>query len=424
MRRLLLDLTPLRISSAYRRLWAGMSLSGIGTHLTTVAVGLQVYDLTSSTFSVGIVGAFALVPLVVLGLYGGSVVDAHDRRRVVIVTSAGLLIVASAFAAQAWLAIEQVWLLYGLVATQNGLFAINVPARTAIVPRLVPGRLLPAANALNSLSMNIGLAVGPLLAGVLIDHVGYGWTYSIEAMLLAAAVVMLSALPSIPPEGTVTRAGLASVLEGFSYLRTRSNVRMTFVVDLAAMVLAMPRVLFPAIAAVVLGGGSTTVGILMSGFAVGMITAGVLSGPLGRVRRQGLAVVVSVIGWGLAVVAFGVVVSLAPGPAADGGAHWMLWPAAACMALAGAADAVSAVFRMTILQAATPDAMRGRLQGVFIVVVAGGPRLGDLTLGSVGEAAGESTAAVAGGLACVVVVAALAVTQRRFVRYDAEHPTP
>lgn len=424
MRRLLLDLTPLRISSPYRRLWAGMSLAGVGTHLTTVAVGLQVYELTSSTFSVGMVGAFALVPLVVLGLYGGSVVDAYDRRRIIIFTSAGLLAVAAAFAVQAWLTLEQVWLLYGLVAVQNGLFAINVPARTAVVPRLVPSRLLPAANALNSLSMNIGLAVGPLMAGVLIDYAGYGWTYSIEAVLLGVALMLLSALPSLPPEGRVARAGLRSVLEGFRFLRTRSNVRMTFVVDLAAMVLAMPRVLFPAIAAVFLGGGSSTVGILMSGFAVGMIAAGVLSGPLGQVRRQGLAVVVSVICWGLAVVAFGVVVSLAPGPGPDGVAHWMLWPAVACMALAGAADAVSAVFRMTILQAATPDAMRGRLQGVFIVVVAGGPRLGDLMLGSVGEAVGENTAAVAGGLACVVIVAALAVTQRRFVRYDALHPTP
>lgn len=423
MRRLLLDLTPLKVSVPYRRLWIGISLSGIGTHLTTVAVGLQVYDLTGSTFRVGLVGLFALAPLVVLGLYGGAIVDAYDRRRVVIVSATGLLLVATGFAVQAWLDLGLVWLLYALVAVQNGFFAVNSPARTAIIPRLLPGRLLPAANALGSLSMSLGLTIGPLLAGVLIDSVGYGWTYSIEAVLLAFALTTLLALPPMPPHGVVRRAGLRSVLEGLSYLRTRPNVRMTFLVDLCAMVLAMPRVLFPAVAAAVLGGGPTTVGILVAGMAAGSFLAGLFSGPLGHVRRQGLAVVVAVIAWGLAVVAFGLVLVVVPGPA-NGGAHWALWPAVVCVALAGAADTVSAVFRMTILQAATPDELRGRLQGVFIVVVAGGPRLGDLVLGSLSELSGEAWAAVLGGLACIVIVSALAVAQRRFVRYDARHPQP
>lgn len=424
VRRLLLDLTPLRISGPYRRLWTGMSLSGIGTHLTTVAVGLQIYDLTGSTFNVGLVGLFALVPLIALGLYGGSLVDAHDRRTIVLATSSGLLLVAAAFAGQAWLQLEQVWLLYALVAVQNGLYGINNPARTAIVPRLIPLRLLPAANALNGLSMNVGLTVGPLLAGVLIDNVGYGWTYSIEVGLLVVALTTLFSLPSLPPEGAVAKPGLRSVLEGLAFLRTRPNVRMTFLVDMAAMVLAMPRVLFPAIAAVALGGGPSTVGILMAGIACGSVAAGVFSGPLGHVRRHGLAVVIAVIGWGVAVTAFGVVVGMAPGPGPDGSATSMLWPAVGCMVLAGAADQVSSIFRMTILQAATPDAMRGRLQGVFIVVVAGGPRLGDLLLGSAGELAGEAVAATGGGLACIGVVVILALVQRRFLHYDSRNPTP
>ncbi|PZF79139.1 MFS transporter [Jiangella anatolica] len=424
MRRLLLDLTPLKVSVPYRRLWIGISLSGVGTHLTTVAVGLQVYDLTGSTFQVGLVGLFALAPLVALGLYGGAIVDAYDRRRVVILSSTGLLLVAAGFAVQAWLELGQVGLLYALVAGQNGFFAINAPARTAIIPRLLPGELLPAANALGSLSMSLGLTVGPLLAGVLIDTVGYGWTYSIEVVLLAVALTTLTALPPMPPMRDVRRAGLRSVLEGLSYLRTRPNVRMTFVVDLCAMVLAMPRVLFPAVAAAVLGGGPTTAGILVAGMAAGSFLAGLLSGPLGHIRRQGLAVIVAIIAWGAAVVAFGLVLVAVPGPADGGGAHWALWPAVLCVALAGAADTVSAVFRMTILQAATPDEMRGRLQGVFIVVVAGGPRLGDLALGSLAELSGEAWAAVLGGLACIVLVSTLAVTQRRFVRYDARHPEP
>jgi MFS family permease len=420
----LADLTPLRVSVPYRRMWLGASLSAVGTQVTTVAVGLQIYDLTRSTFKVGLVGLFALVPLIALGLYGGSIIDAYDRRRVIITTSTGLLLLATAFALQAWLHADNLWLLYGLVAVQSGLFAVNSPARTAIVPRLLPTRLLPAGNALSSLSMSLGMTIGPLLAGLLVGSVGFGPTYSVEAVLLVVALATLFALPPLPPEGEVRRSGIRSVLEGLSFLRTRPNVRMTFVVDLVAMIFAMPRVLFPAIGAALIGGGATTVGILAAGIAGGSIVAGIFSGPLGHVRRQGRAVLIAVIGWGLAICVFGVTVAVSPGPAADGGAHWLLWPAVFFLALAGAADAVSGVFRMTILQAATPDAMRGRLQGVFIVVVAGGPRLGDLLLGSVAQLSGEALAAIIGGLTCVLVVIALAFLQPRFARYDARTPAP
>lgn len=425
---LLLDLTPLRASRAYRRMWVGTSLSGIGTALTTVAVGLQVYDLTGSTGYVGLVGLFGFVPLVLLGLYGGALVDAHDRRRVILLTAAGQLVVAVGFATQAWLDVASVGLLYGLVAVQNGLFAVNSPARLAVVPRLVGLRLLPAANALGSLASGVSLTVGPLVAGTLVGWAGYGWTYTVEAVLLLVALATLVSLPPMPPDGEVRRAGLRSVLEGLTFLRTRPNVRATFVVDLMAMVLANPRVLFPAIGAVLLGGGATTVGVLTASVALGAVLAGLLSGPLGAVRRQGLAVVVSVVWWGAAVVAFGVVVGLAPGshdhPVADGTTTAALWPAAACMVLAGAADTVSSVFRNTILQSATPDALRGRLQGIFIVVVAGGPRLGDLLLGGVASWRGEVLAAVLGGVLCVAGVVVLGLVQPRFRRYDALHPEP
>jgi ENTS family enterobactin (siderophore) exporter len=423
-RRLFVDLTPLRVSSPYRRLWVGASLSGIGTQLTTVAVAIQVYDLTGSTFRVGLVGLFAVLPLVTLGLYGGSIVDAHDRRRVVLVTGAGLLCVAAGFAAQAWLEVGNVWLLYGLVAVQSGLFAVNAPARMAIVPRLLPTHLLPAANALSGLSSGAAFTVGPLLAGPLVSQWGYAAAYSAQVLLLAVALATVLALPPVPPVGAVRRAGLRSVLEGLRFLRTRPNVRMTFFVDLAAMILAMPRVLFPALGGVVIGGGATTVGILVAAIAVGSAMAGLLSGPLGHVRRQGLAVLVAVVCWGSAITAFGVMVTVAPGPTPGGGAHWILWPAVGCLVAAGAADAVSSVFRNTILQAATPDDLRGRLQGVFIVVVAGGPHLGDLVLGTAAQLSSEATAAVVGGLACVSVVVALGLAQPRFARYDARHPAP
>ncbi len=424
MPRLLADLTPLRVSVPYRRLWAGMWLSSIGTHLTTTAVGLQVYDITGSTFSVGLVGLFALVPLVVLGLYGGSIVDAHDRRRVVITTTSGIFAVALLLAGQAWAGLENVWVMYVLVAVQNGLFAVNQPARSAILPRLLGRELMPAANALGSLTMGIGVMVGPLLAALFISWWGYTGAYTGEAVLLLGTLTALLGLPPVPPEGEVRRPGLASVVEGLRYLGTRPNVRMTFSVDLAAMVLAMPRVLFPAIGAALIGGGAQTVGILSAGFALGVVGAGVLSGPLGHVQHQGRAVVLAVCSWGAWIAAFGVVVSMSPGPAADGGAGWILWPAAACLTMAGASDAVSAVFRMTILQTATPDSMRGRLQGVFIVVVAGGPRLGDLVVGGLGELTTESLAAIVGGLACVLVVVLLALRERGFCAYDARNPVP
>jgi ENTS family enterobactin (siderophore) exporter len=189
------------------------------------------------------------------------------------------------------------------------------------------------------------------------------------------------------------------------------------------MIFAMPRVLFPAIGATFIGGGATTVGILAAGIAAGSIVAGVFSGPLGHIQRQGRAVLVAIVGWGLSITLFGLVVELSPGPGADGGARWVLWPAVACLALAGAADQVSAVFRMTILQAATPDAMRGRLQGVFIVVVAGGPRLADVVVGAAAEVSSEAWAAIVGGLVCVVIVLGLALVQPSFRRYDARDPS-
>ncbi|EYR64152.1 MFS transporter [Actinotalea ferrariae CF5-4] len=421
---LLMDLTPLRVSVPYRRMWFGTSLSGIGTALTTVVVGLQVYEITGSTASVGLVGLFGLVPLVLLGLYGGVVVDAHDRRAVILLTAGGLTVVAVALTAQAFADLQDVRVLYALVAVQNGLFAINSPARSAVVPRLVGLHLLPAANALSSLSFGVAMTIGPLLAGVLVGWAGYGWAYGVEVVLLVLALLSLRALPALPPDGDVRRAGLRSVLEGLRFLTDRPTVRGTFLVDLAAMVLAMPRVLFPAIGVVLIGGGARTVGVLTAGIAVGSVLAGILSGPLGRVRRQGLAVVVAVLGWALAVAAFGVVVALSPAPGPDGGATAALWPAAACMVLAGAADTISSIFRSTILQAATPDVLRGRLQGIFIVVVAGGPRLGDVVLGTVAELTDEARAAILGGVACVVAVALFAVLQPGFRRYDALHPTP
>ncbi|MFF2605347.1 MFS transporter [Arthrobacter koreensis] len=423
MPRLLADLSPLRESRDFRRLWTGTALSAVGTQLTLVAVSLEVYELTQSSLYVGMLGVVGLVPLVLAGLYGGSVVDAYDRRKVALFSAAILWLTTIGIAVQAWLGLESVWLLFALVAVNAGAGGLNHPARSAIIPRLVRPELLPAANALSMITFGIAMAAGPLLAGVLVGQVGYGWTYTIDVVTFTAAMWALYRLEPMPPVGQVQKAGLKSVLEGFTFLGTRPNIRMTFIVDLAAMVLAQPRALLPAIGALMLGGGAETVGILLAATAAGSFLAGLFSGPLGLVRRQGLAVMWSVVAWGLSVSAFGVVVVLAGEHDGGGVSPWLL-PAALAMGAAGIADSVSGVFRSTILQAATPDAMRGRLQGVFVVVVAGGPRLGDLVAGIDASFLREGWAAVAGGLACAVAVLVLARLQPGFARYDARHPEP
>ena len=274
----LLDLTPLRASPAFRRLWAGLSLSNLGTQLSVVAVGLQIYDITRSTFSVGLLGIFALVPLVLLGLYGGALVDAYDRRRVALFSALGLWVVVLGLVAQALLGMESVELLYGLVALQSAGFAINNPARTAIIPRLVEPRLLPAANVLQTVAWNIALTVGPLIAAFLVAGPGFAAAYAVDAVLFTAALWALWRLPDLPPivgpDDKRLRLGLSAVVDGFRYLATRPNVRMTFVVDLIAMIVAMPRVLFPAVGVLFLGGGAFTTGVLSAAFAAGAVLAG------------------------------------------------------------------------------------------------------------------------------------------------------
>ena len=423
MENLLADITPVRESPAFRRLWLGSAVSALGSQLTLVAVSLEVYRLTQDSLYVGLLSIFALVPLIFGGLLGGSIADAHDRRTVALLASSVLWLSTAALALQAWLQVGNVWLLYAIVAVQSGAQAINQPARSAIIPALVRKELLPAANALTMMTFGLTMTAGPLLAGVLVAWIGFGWTYTIDVVTFAFAFWALLKLPPMPPGQHAKPAGLRSVLEGFRFLGTRPNVRMTFVIDLVAMIFAQPRALLPAIGALMIGGGEATVGILLASTAVGAFLAGLFSGPLGGVRRQGAAVVWSVMGWGASIAAFGLVVVLA-GQSGDGGATVWLLPAALCCALAGIADSVSAVFRTTILQASTPDHLRGRLQGVFVVVVAGGPRIGDMLAGGATKLLNEGWVLLLGGVLCIAVAWTLARRQSGFLRYDARTPVP
>ncbi|HKS01414.1 MAG TPA: MFS transporter [Arthrobacter sp.] len=423
MGKLLADITPLRESPEFRRLWIGSAVSNVGSQLTLVAVGLEVYRLTEDSLYVGLLSIFALVPLVLGGLLGGSIADSHDRRTVALLSSAVLWLTTGGLATQAWLEVGNVWLLYGLVAVQSGAQAINQPARSAIIPALLRKELLPAANALNMVTFGLSMTAGPLLAGVLVASVGFGWTYTLDVVSFIFAFWALLKLPPMPPSGEAGRAGVRSVVEGFRFLGTRPNLRMTFILDLIAMILAQPRALLPAIGALMIGGGETTVGILLASVAVGAFLAGLFSGPLGAVRRQGSAVVWSVMGWGASISAFGLVVVLAGQSGSEGVTLWLI-PAALCCALAGISDSISAVFRTTVLQAATPDHLRGRLQGVFIVVVAGGPRLGDMLAGGGTKILSEGWVLLLGGVLCIAVAWAVARWQSGFLKYDARNPVP
>jgi MFS family permease len=401
------DITPLRVSPAYRRLWFGLGVSNIGQQMTAVAVAWQVYVITHSSLMVGLLGGFALVPLVVFGLYGGAVADVIDRRKLMLWTSMGLAAMSAVLFVQALAHIGSVWLLYLVVALQSGFFAVNNPARASSIPRLVGLELLPAANALQQVTWNLGFTLGPLLGGVLIAKVGLGAAYGLDLVTFSAALYAVLRLPPILPDGAAgRRAGFASVLEGLRFLRGRKDVLMTFLVDINAMVFGMPRALFPAVAGLFYAGGAGVAGLLASAPAVGAVVAALFSGWLGRVRRQGMAVLVAITVWGGSIAIFGLVP--------------VLWFGLLMLALAGAADMVSAVFRSTILQTATPDALRGRLQGVFIVVVAGGPRLGDVEAGTVASVFGERVSIVSGGLLCILGVVVLAVLFPSFARYRSD----
>jgi MFS family permease len=408
--RWLTDIRPLQVSAPYRRLFLGNSVAQLGQQMTNVAVAVQVYDLTGSSFYVGLVGAFGLGPLIVLGLYGGAIADSMDRRTLALIASGGLWLVSVAFAAQAFLGNTSVWLLLGLTAVQSGFYAANNPARAAIVPRLIDKELLPAASALNMASFNLGFTFGPLVGALAITWQGFGAAYTIDVLTFSAAYYALLRLPPMPPLEDSPRAGLRSVLDGLRFLKRSPNLRMTFVLDLCAMVLAQPRALFPALAFKVYGGGATVVGVLQAAPAVGALVALLFSGWVSRVRLQGVAIVASVAMYGAVVGAVGVT---------D-----LLWLGVLLLALSGMADMISAAYRSTILQVAAPDQLRGRLQGVFIVVVAGGPRAGDFLAGSVASGVGEGAALVLGGVACVVGVALAVAAQRSFLRYDAAHPAP
>ena len=408
-----IDLSPLRHGD-FRRLWTGNSIAFVGFQVTAVAVPVQVYGVSGSSFWVGMLGAVGLVPLIVFGLWGGAIADAVDRRLLLIASSLVLWGCTGALLVQALLGLRSLGLLLVLVAVQAAAFAVASSTRGAVIPRVLPPEDIASANTLSFTASTVASAAGPLLAGLVLTIWSFAAAYALDAALFTLALYAAVRLPSLPPlheaEPDADRAparpsvpGLRSVVEGLAFISTRPVLLLSFGVDIVAMVLAMPRALFPQ-AAVERFGGPGAVGWLFAAIAIGSSVAGLSSGWIRRVRRQGVALVAAIVVWGLAIAASGLATAL--------------WLAVVLLAVGGAADLVSAVYRQTILQTYAPDELRGRLQGVFIVVVAGGPRLGDLRAGAMAAAVGLQAAWVGGGLACaVLVLAALLVPS--FREYDA-----
>ncbi len=399
-----IDTTPLR-NPHYRRLFWGVAATMLGQQMTLVAVPFQVYALTGSSLLVGVTSIVALVPLIVFGLLGGAIADAMDRRRLMLITSVGAAVTSALLALQALLpGGGNLVLLWILTAFVSGFAAVNQPTRSAVIPAIVGPAGVPAANALAMTVRQAGVIVGPLLAGVLIGMGELFLAYAIDALGFLAAALLLRGLPSLPPHGVEgplrLRAAVRGVGEGFAFLRTQPVLLMTFVVDVIAMTFAWPQAVFPELAAGRFEGSPNSLGWLFAGVSIGSLVMGLTSGWVTRVDRQGAVVLGAIVVWGLAIIGFG----LAP----------TLWLAVLFLAVAGAGDMVSAVLRSSMLQTAAPDEMRGRMQGVFIVVVAGGPRLGDLRAGVLASSFGVSAAMVSGGVVIVVAMVVVAVAVPSF----------
>jgi MFS family permease len=394
VRRALLDVTPLRTSAPFRRLWIGQALSGLGGQMTLVAVMFQVWRMTGSTVWTGAVGLAQAVPLVLLGLFAGSLVDRVDRRRFYLAMTVGQAACSLLLAVQGFLGNLPPAGVLLLVAVQSCFGAGSGPAARTFIPRLLPERQLAAGLALNRISFQGAMMAGPALGGLVLGGMGVGGCYLIDALSFAAAVVGALGLPRMDPGEVSARPGLRGALDGLAFLARAPIVRGALLTDLAATVLSMPISLFPLVNAERFGDDPRTLGLFLTAVAVGGVAASVFSGTFTGLPRPGLVMLCGSATWGAALALFG----LSSDP----------WAGLAFLALAGAADTVSVVSRSTIVQTHTPDDLRGRVSAAEQIVGAAGPDLGNLRGGLVAGATSGVTALVSGGLLCVAAVALVA----------------
>jgi MFS family permease len=406
-RGLVIDLEPLRRDPDFRRLWTGQSINVIGRQITQVALPYQVYVLTGSTLALAALTLVQLVPLLLFSLGGGSIADAVDRRRVLLVTQVGLAGTSLALAVLSIVGNPAVPVLFVVAFLAAGLSAVEWPARSAAIPRLVPPERLRAAIAIGQLSFNGGSVLGPAVAGVLIWAVGVGGAYAVDVATYAFSLVMIIRIRPLPPLAGGTRAGLAAIREGLRFVRLQRLLLSTFAIDINAMFFGSPRTLYPALALDVFRTGPIGLGLLTAAPAVGAFAAIVVSGGISRYRRIGRGILLAVTGWGAAVLLFGLSTSV-------------FWLALVFLALAGASDVVSAVFRSSVLLMETPDELRGRVNAIHLLVVTGGPQVGDIEAALLASVIGAQLSVISGGILCLLGVVVVA---RRFPELGA-HVVP
>jgi MFS family permease len=405
--RIAVDIRPLRESRDFRRLWFGVGISAIGSQITTVAIPFQLYEETRSTLLLGFLGLAALVPLLVVPIYGGAVADAVDRRRLLLLSDVAQLLVTGGLLINALLPNPSVWFLFVAEALGTAAYGFQRPARNALTPRLVREDQLLAAIAVEDVVFTLARVAGPVIAGVLILAVGLSGAYAIDMVTFAASLGAIWLLPPVPPAPDADRPSLQSILDGFRYVRRRKVLLGIFVMDTNAMIFGMPRALFPAFAEK-LGGGAGVLGLFYAAPFAGALLASLTSGWMMSVRRQGLGVTVAAGVWGVAIALFGFAEAV--------------WVALAFLAVAGAADFISAVLRSNILLTVTPDSMRGRLSGIELAQVAGAPELGNFEAGVVASLTSVRASIVSGGVFCVIGTVAVALAIPALVRYDARRP--
>jgi len=415
--RLLADVRPLRESAAFRRLWAGSTLSAVGGALTMFAVPLQVYDITRSPFAVGALGMAQMIPTVTIGLLGGAIADAVDRRKLVLVATGGSSVVSAGLAAQAFAGLRSVWLLYALAAVSASLSAINAPVQRTFIPSLLPADQLTAGLALNRLSFQIMLTAGPALAGLItaVSGLGLRACYLTDAASFAGSLYGVARLPALPRSAGAARPGLRAVAAGVRYIGRSQVLAGAFLADLAATVFGLPVALFPAINAERFGADPRTLGLFTTAIGAGGLVSAALSGPVGRIARQGRAMLCAVSVWGVAFAGFAVASTL--------------WLTLVMLAVAGAAD----TFRGTIVQQTTPDEFRGRVTAADYVVGVSGGQLGNLEAGALGSLTSPTISALTGGLITIAGAAVIGLARPAFARYRSQprteprrhtHPAP
>ncbi len=398
-----IDTRPLRRHRDFRLLWSGQALAFMGSMVTAVAVPFQVYQLTHSTLAVGALELVAFLPLVSLGLIGGAYADAHDRRRLVLLCGAGMMLTPAVLAGNSLLPHPLLWLIFAVELLRNAVYAMQRPALDALLPRLVERQELAAASALNSLRGTVGMILGPAMGGLMIAGLGLPITYAVEIAGFGVSLLTLWLMRAVPPPTGAEPPSLRRITEGLRYARGRQELIGTYATDMVAMFFGMPQALFPAIADHL--GGAPTLGLLFAAPAVGSLVATATSGWTNRVHRHGLAVILAATAWGVAIIGFGL-------------AH-NLWAALVLLALAGAADMISGIFRSVIWNQTIPDHLRGRLAGIELISYTSGPTLGNFEAGAVAAAFGVTASILSGGVLCVVGAAACGLLLPRFRRYDA-----